>query len=190
MTGGPNQGQVYILLHTPFLTYQDYCMIMHQAKYDGCIWITFECDTFSDWHYSWSGWLYLLMWQFCHRDLVFFNQTDKDAFKMWFHAEISEAAHFEAWFVFCLSFTTTDLFESACTSSHRQFHIKNNYYGSTCVPKDELIPGMMGSPFFESFSGLPPFADDDVSPPSSHRANNEASFDSIEEFNIINRMEA
>jgi len=49
---------------------------------------------------------------------------------------------------------------------------------------------MMGSPFFESFSGLPPFADDDVSPPSSHRANSEASFDSIEEFNIINRMEA
>jgi hypothetical protein len=44
MTGGPFQGQVYICLYTPYLTYQDYCMIMHQVKYDGCIWIHFECD--------------------------------------------------------------------------------------------------------------------------------------------------
>jgi hypothetical protein len=115
-------------LHTPFLTYQDYCMIMHQAKYDGCIWITFECDTFKDHYYSWSGWLYLLMWQFCPRDLDFFNQTDKDAFKMWFHAEVCEAAHMKLGSCSAYHLQTTDLIEGACTSSHRQF-IKSNFMG-------------------------------------------------------------
>jgi hypothetical protein len=69
MTGGPNQGQVYICLYSPYLSYQDYCKIMHQVKHDGSIWITFECDSFKGFYYSWSGWLYLLMWQFCPRDL-------------------------------------------------------------------------------------------------------------------------
>jgi hypothetical protein len=65
MTGGPHQGQVYIILQSPYITYQDYCMILHQVKHDGCIWLTFECDTFKEVYYSWSGWLYLLMWQYC-----------------------------------------------------------------------------------------------------------------------------
>ena len=191
MTGGPNQGQVYISLFSPYLTYQDYCKIMHQVKHDGSIWITFECDNFKEFYYSWSGWLYLLMWQFCPRDLDFFNQTDRDAFKIWFHAEICEAAQYEAWFIFDLTFETSDLMEAASTSQNRQYYIKSNYYGRTCIPQDELVPGMMGSPFYESFSGLPPFADDDISPPASHLYDSDAdSLDSVGEHNIVNRMEA
>jgi hypothetical protein len=47
------------------------------------------------------------------------------------------------------------------------------------------MPVMAGSPFFESFCALPPFSDDHSSPPSS-----DASFDSVGEHNIVNRMEA
>jgi hypothetical protein len=62
---------------------------------------------------------------------------------------------------------------------------------ATCVPPDELIPNMMGSPFYESFSGLPPFADDDISPPASHLYDDDAdSLDSVGEYNLLNRMEA
>lgn len=189
MTGGPHQGQVYIMLYSPFMTYQDYCMILHQVKHDGCIWLTFECDTFKEFYYSWSGWLYLLMWQYCPRDIDFFNQTDRDSFKIWFHAEICEVAQHEAWFMFSLSFVYSDLKEGP----DQQLKVQSDFYGHTCVPMDELIPAMMGSHFYESFSGLPPFADDDVSPPSSHEINSVdsgASFDSIEEHNILNHMEA
>jgi hypothetical protein len=104
MTGGPHQGQVYSALYTPYITYTDYCMIMHQIKYDGNAWITFECDSFKEFYYSWSGWLYLLFWQYCPKDVDFFNETDNEAFKIWFHAEVCEAAQHEAWFVFSLSF--------------------------------------------------------------------------------------
>ena len=52
MTGGPHQGQVYIILQSPYISYQDYCMILHQVKHDGCIWLTFECDTFKEVYYS------------------------------------------------------------------------------------------------------------------------------------------
>lgn len=191
MTGGPFIGQVYISLFSPYLTYTDYCMIMHQVKHAGSIWITFECNSFKDHYYSWSGWLYMLMWQFCPRDSDFFNQTDRDAFKVWFHAEICEAAQYEAWFVFNLTFEYSDLMEAASSSQNRQFYIKSNYFGKTCVPKDELISQMMGSPFYESFSALPPFSDDHSSPPASHQYDSDAaSFDSVGELNIVNRMEA
>ena len=81
--------------------------------------------------------------------------------------------------------------EIASSSHERNFQIKSNYFGKTCVPPDELIPQMMGSPFFESFSALPPFSDDHSSPPASHLYDSDAdSFDSVGEFNIINRMEA
>lgn len=191
MTGGPHQGQVYIALYTPLLTYQDYCMIMHQIKYDGCVWITFECDLFKEHYYGWSGWLYLLFWNYCPRDLDFFNQTDKEAFKVWFHAEVCEAAQHEAWFMFPLSFETSTLlivpvkpWEPSC------YKISSKYFGSTCVPEDELIPAMIGSPFYESFSGLPPFSSDHSSPPTSHEYNSDFSFDSVAEYNIQNMLEA
>jgi hypothetical protein len=96
MTGGPHQGQVYISLYTPYLTYEDYCNILHQITYDGCCWLTFECDLFKDHYYSWSGWLYLLFWTYCPRDVDFFSKTDREAFKIWFHAEVCEAAQHEA----------------------------------------------------------------------------------------------
>lgn len=186
ISGGPFRGQVYICIYTPYLTYTDYCMIMHQVKYDGSIWITFECDGFKDHYYSWSGWLYLLMWQYCPRDEDFFNQTDRDAFKIWFHAEVCEAVQHEAWFVFNLTYETCDLLEDASCSTNKRYFIKSHFFGKTCVPQDELISSMMGSPFFESFSLLSPFSTDHSSPPSDHAA----SFDSMEEYNLDNRMEA
>jgi hypothetical protein len=109
MTGGPNQGQVYISLYSPDLSYEDYCKIMLQTKYDGSCWITFECSSFKDYYYFWSGWLYLLFWSYCPRDAEFFRNTSKEAFKQWFIAEVQEAAHYEAWFVFNLSFRGSEL---------------------------------------------------------------------------------
>jgi hypothetical protein len=32
ITGGPFQGQVYIYLYTPDISYEDYCAIMLQTK--------------------------------------------------------------------------------------------------------------------------------------------------------------
>jgi hypothetical protein len=186
MTGGPHQGQVYISLFTPYLTYQDYCTILHQIKYDGCCWITFECDLFKDHYYSWSGWLYLLFWNYCPRDADFFNQTDRDAFKIWFHAEVCEAAQHEAWFVFSLSYETCNLLEQN-TDGPPCYKIRSNYFGTTCVPEDELISAMQGSPFYRSFSSLPPFSSDHSSPPSSHDYNSDFSFDSVAEYNETNR---
>lgn len=191
MTGGPNQGQVYICLYTPYLTYLDYCMILQQVKHDGCIWITFECESFKDHYYSWSGWLYLLFWLYCPRDIDFFNQTDKDAFKMWFHAEICEAGLHEAWFTFSLSYIGTRLMAMPSSSTETAYKITSEYFGSRCVPEDELIQNMQGSPFYHSFGCLPPFSDDHSSPPSSHGYDSDAmSFDSIAEHNINNRFEA
>lgn len=189
MTGGPYCGQVYISLFTPFLTYTDYCMILHQIKYDGCCWITFECDSFKDNYYSWSGWLYLLFWNFCPRDQDFFSQTDQDAFKIWFHAEVCEATLHEAWFVFSLSFMGSKLQYSASTSSDPCYQIKSSFYGNVCVPDEELIPSMQGSPFYRSFSSLPSFSSDHSSPPASHEYDNDFSFDSVAEFNIQNMLE-
>lgn len=191
MTGGPNQGQVYLCLYTPYMTYQDYCMILQQVKHDGCIWITFECDNFKDHYYSWSGWLYLLFWHYCPRDLDFFNETDRTAFKIWFHAEVCEAALHEAWFTFSLSYVGSFLEPDASSSTASSFKIVSDYYGHRCIPKDELIEAMRGSPFYESFGSLPPFSDDHSSPPSSHGYDSDGmSFDSIAEFNINNSMEA
>jgi len=191
MTGGPHQGQVYISLYSPTLSYKDYCKILHQIKYAGCCWLTFECDLFKDYYYSWSGWLYLLFWQYCPRDADFFNNTDKEAFKIWFHAEICEAAQHEAWFVFNLSYMSSELhyvptepYQPPC------YKVTSKYYGNLCVPEDELIPALQGSPFYRCFSGLPPFSSDHNSPPSSHEYNSEFSFDSVAEYNIQNMLEA
>ena len=190
MTGGPYQGQVYICLYSPYLTYLDYCMILQQVKYDGCIWIIIECDNFREYHYQWSGWLYLLMWKFCPRDFDFFNEVDGIGFKLWFHAEICEAGMHDAWFVFSLSHETSGLKE-VCDSNHEiHYKIHSEFYGRTCISPDELMPVMAGSPFFESFCALPPFSDDHSSPPSSHYYDSDASFDSVGEHNIVNRMEA
>jgi hypothetical protein len=152
MTGSPHQGQVYISLYTPYLSYEDYCTILHQIKYDGCCWLTFECDLFKDHYYSWSGWLYLLFWTYCPRDVDFFSKTDREAFKIWFHAEVCEAAQHEAWFVFSLSYMGSDLhyvpiepYDPPC------YKVTSTYYGNLCVPDDELIPSMKGSPFYRSF---------------------------------------
>jgi hypothetical protein len=60
ITGGPMQGQIYIYIYTPCISYEDYCAIMLQTKYDGSCWILFECSTFKESHLWWSGWLYLL----------------------------------------------------------------------------------------------------------------------------------
>jgi len=46
--GGPMQGQIYILLYTPCITYEDYCKIRLQAKYEGSCWIIFECSMFKE----------------------------------------------------------------------------------------------------------------------------------------------
>jgi len=191
MTGGPHQGQVYISLYTPYLTYEDYCTILHQIKYDGCVWLTFECDLFKDQYYTWSGWLYLLFWTYCPRDADFFNQTDREAFKIWFHAEVCEAAQHEAWFVFSLSYMhstlkylPTEPYQPPC------YKVISTYYGDECIPDNELIPAMQGSPFYRSFSSLPPFSSDHSSPPASHDYNSEFSFDSIVEYNIENILEA
>ena len=55
ITGGPMQGQIYIFLYTPCITYEDYCKIMLQVKYDGSCWIIFECSTFKESQIWWSG---------------------------------------------------------------------------------------------------------------------------------------
>jgi hypothetical protein len=96
--------------------------------------------------------------EYCPRDADFFNNTDKEAFKIWFHAEVCEAAQHEAWFVFSLSYMGSELhyvptepYEPPC------YKVTSNYYGNLCVPEDELIPAMQGSPFYRCFSGLPPF---------------------------------
>jgi len=71
------------------------------------------------------------------------------------------------------------------------YKVKSDYFGHLCVSEDDLIPAMQGSPFYRCFSGLPPFSNDHNSPPSSHFGyDSDASFDSIAEYNIINRMEA
>jgi len=71
------------------------------------------------------------------------------------------------------------------------YKVTNDYFGDLCIPEDELIPAMKGSPFYICFSRLPPFSNDHSSPPSSHfDYDSDTSFDSVEEYNIINRMEA
>jgi hypothetical protein len=191
ITGGPMQGQIYILLYTPCITYEDYCKIMLQVKYDGSCWIIFECSTFKESQIWWSGWLYILFWTYCPRDILFFGSS-KDAFKHWFRAEIEEAAHYEGWFVFNLSFQGSELnFERFEPPQPQTYKVTSEYYGDLCVPEDELIPAMQGSPFYKCFSGLPPFSHEHSSPPSSHfDYGSDGSFDSIAEYNIINRMEA
>jgi hypothetical protein len=191
MTGGPFQGQAYIVLYTPDITYEDYCKIMLQTKTDGSCWITFECSPFKDYHYFWSGWLYILFWTYCPRDANFFGAS-KEAFIQWFQAEVQEAAHYEGWFTFKLSFMGSELhFQKTEPSQPPCYKVTNDYFGDLCIPEDELIPAMKGSPFYICFSRLPPFSNDHSSPPSSHfDYDSDASFDSVEEYNIINRMEA
>lgn len=130
------------------------------------------------------------MWQFFPRDIDFFNQTNQMAFKMWFHAEICEAGQHDAWFVFSLSHVTSSLKEVVVSSSEMQYKISSEFFGRTCVPVEDLMQVMAGSPLFESFSAMPPFSDDHSSPPSSHYYDSDASFDSVGEHNIVNRMEA
>ena len=48
ITGGPMQGQVYIILYTPCISYEYYCKIMLYAKYEGSCWIIFECSMFKE----------------------------------------------------------------------------------------------------------------------------------------------
>ena len=79
VTGGPMQGQKYILIYTPCISYENYCKIMLQVKHDGCCWIIFECSTFKDTPIWWSGWLYILFWTYCTRDVYFFKSS-KEAF--------------------------------------------------------------------------------------------------------------
>ena len=122
--------------------------------------------------------MYLLFWTYCPRDADFFNQTDREAFKIWFHAEVCEAAQHEAWFVFNLSYMSINLRDISTTPSAPPcYKITSTYHGNTCVPDDELIPAMQGSPFYKSFSGIPPFSSDHSSPPSSHDYNSDYSFD-------------
>jgi hypothetical protein len=191
MSGGPYQGQVYFVLYTPCITYEDYCKIMLQTKYDGSCWIIFECSTFKDTPIWWSGWLYILYWTYCPRDADFFGAS-KEAFIQWFRAEIEEATHHEGWFVFNLSFLGSELqFEKTKPAQPPSYKVISEYFGDLCVPEDELIPAMQGSPFYKCFSGLPPFSKEHSSPPSSHFGyDSDASFDSVAEYNIVNRMEA
>jgi len=106
--------------------------------------------------------------------------------------EIKEAAHHEGWFVFNLSFLGSELlYDKVEPSQPPAYKVTSNYYGNLCVPEDELIPAMQGSPFYKCFNSLPPFSSDHSSPPSSHfDFDSDESFDSVAELNIINRMEA
>jgi hypothetical protein len=110
---------------------------------------------------------------------------------MWFHAEICEAAQHEAWFVFNLSFYGSEL-HYLPTQPHESVFYKviSEYYGEICVAEEDLILAMQGSPFYRCFSGLPPFSNDHISPPSSHEYNSEFSFDSVAKMNIQNMLEA
>jgi hypothetical protein len=191
ITGGPFQGQVYIYIYTPDISYEDYCAIMSQTKFDGSCWILFDCSTFRDYLYWWSGWLYLLLWTYCPRDIQFFGSS-KDAFRQWLRAEVEEAAHYNAWFVFNLSFQGSELiYENSNPPNPQNYKVTSEFYGDLCVPEDDLIPAMQGSPFYKCFSGLPPFSDIHGSPPSSHfNYDSGDSFDSIAEHNINNWMEA
>jgi hypothetical protein len=93
---------------------------------------------------------------------------------------------------FQLSFMGSELhFKRLSHLSLLAYKVTSDYFGDLCVPEDELIPAMQGSPFYRCFSGLPPFSNDHSSPPSSHFGyDSDASFDSVAEYNIINRMEA
>jgi hypothetical protein len=77
MTGGPFKDKFIIVLYTPCITYEDYCKIMLQTKFDGSCWIIFECSTFKDTPIWWSGWLYILFWTYCPRDVDFFKAVKK-----------------------------------------------------------------------------------------------------------------
>jgi len=164
---------------------------MSQTKYDGSCWILFDCSTFKGYLYWWSGWIYLLLWTYFPRDILFFG-SNKDAFKQWLHAEVEEAAHYNAWFVFNLSFQGSELvYEKSNPPNPQTFKVTNEFYGDLCVPKDDLILAMQESQFYRCFSGLPPFSDIHGSPPSSqYNYDNGDSFDSIAEHNINNWMES
>ena len=102
------------------------------------------------------------------------------------------AAHYEGRFVFNLSFQGSELhFEKFEPPQPQSYKVTSEYFGDLCVPEDELIPAMQGSPFYKCFSRLPPFSNEHSSPPSSHfDYDSDGSFDSIAEYNIVNRMEA
>jgi hypothetical protein len=194
ITGGPMQGQRYIYLYTPCITFEDYCAIMIQARFVGSCWILFDCETFKENQIWWSGWLLILLWKYCPRDVLFFGSS-KDAFKYWLRSEVEEAAHYNAWFVFNLSFQGNELlYDHSEPPAPQSYKVFSDYYGDLCVPEEDLIPAMQGSPFYKCFNGLPPFSDYFGSPPSSHfnyDSNDSGdSFDSITEHNIINSMEA
>jgi len=133
----------------------------------------------------------LLLWTYCPRDIQFFG-SNKDAFRQWLRVEVEKAAHYNAWFVFNLSFQGSELiYENYNPPNPQTYKVTNEFYGDLCVPEDELIPAMQGSQFNKCFCGLPPFSDIHGSPPNSHfNYDSGDSFDSIAEHNINNWMEA
>jgi len=183
ISGGPMQGQRYINFYSPNLTYDDYCAVMIQARYAGSSWILFDCETFQENQIWWSGWLFVLLWQYCPRDVVFFGRS-KDDFKHWLRSEVEEAAHYNAWFVFNLSFQDSELqYVQTKPPTPQSYKVSSEFYGDLCVLDEDLIPAMQGSPFYKCFNGLPPFSDHYDSPPTSHI--NYASDDSGDSFNSV-----
>jgi hypothetical protein len=91
-------------------------------------------------------------------EMQFFGSS-KDAFKQWFKQKLKKLLTMKDGF-FNLSFQGSELiFEKKL--SHlilKLIKLPVNYYGDLCVPEDELIPAMQGSPFYKCFSGLPPFS--------------------------------
>jgi hypothetical protein len=74
----------------------------------------------------------------------------RSTFTVWLKSEVEEVAHYNAWFVFNLSFLGSDLLEV-----HQEppiphvYKFSSKFYGEVCVPDEYLIPGMQGSPFFK-----------------------------------------
>lgn len=129
ISGGPMQGQVYIYLYTPCISYEDFCAIMIQTKNDSLCQILFDCSTFRDSHIWWSGWLYLLFWTYCPRDILFFGSSE-DVFKHWFQVEVEEATHYKAWFVFNLSFQGGEfIYDKFDPPNPQSYKVTISFYG-------------------------------------------------------------
>jgi hypothetical protein len=81
------------------------------------------------------------------------------------------------------------MINSKTSDSPPCYKVHSDYFGELCVPEDELIPAMQGSPFYRCFVASTLF-NDHSSPPSSHDYDSDFSFDSIARYNIDNMMEA
>lgn len=76
----------------------------------------------------------------------------RDSFKVWLRSEIEEAAHYNGWFVFNLSFLGNDLLEDKTEPPHPpSYTVSSNFYGNLRVQDEDLIPAMQGSPFYKCF---------------------------------------